>query len=512
MLVQDIARVTKNWTIYQQVYQTSPDRVDKLNAFAPAFFGQVQQLFQDSVILALARLMDPASTGSHQNLSLHALLQDPDVARFPALQQCLQKQIKSLVALCTTLEQHRNKRIAHRDLACATKTAGIGGVTSQQVDSIVSMMHQIVDYVSVFFEPGEGIAFAVSKAGDDLIGAIGRAPASKQEGWMYGQQIMDLYRETVRTNLRRTRFDASSRRAFRGWQRHARTVLTGILGALPTERVPFDLQREVVGETDVYVQERIVYRTRPGLQVPAYLFTPKAAKGPTPTMLCLHGHSAGGKDDTLDPQGIYAGFTRRFAEQGLVVLAPDQINLGERKLPQGKDDYDLLIHGLNMVGQTVIGWRYWDLVRALDLLETLPLVDRARIGVMGLSLGGEMTMFLSALQTRVRAACICGYLTSHLGTFLHEPHCTCGALRDLALHFEHVDIAALIAPRPLFVDSGRRDPMFHTPEAEATVRELRPIYDLFAKPWEHLGIEVHDGEHQIAGVESIPWMIARLRE
>jgi dienelactone hydrolase len=329
---------------------------------------------------------------------------------------------------------------------------------------------------------------------------------------MHGEQVTALYHHTVATRLRQTPFDATSRRAFRGWQRHARALLAGILGEMPAETVPFALQRQVVAENDRYVQERIVYWTRPGLEVPAYLFTPKGTRGPVPAMLCLHGHSAGGKDDTIDPNSIYRGFARSFAERGLVVLAPDQIGFGERKLPEGKITYQVLTHGLNMLGQTLIGWRYWDLLRGLDLLETLPAVDTARIGVMGLSLGGEMTLFLSAMQTRVRAACICGYLTSHLGTFLDEPHCTCGALRDLAKHFEHVDLAALIAPRPLFVDTGRTDPSFRTAEAEATVRALRPIYDLFAKPQEHLGIEIHDGAHEIAGVHSIPWMIARLNE
>jgi len=41
---------------------------------------------------------------------------------------------------------------------------------------------------------------------------------------------------------------------------------------------------------------------------------------------------------------------------------------------------------------------------------------------------------------------------------------------------------------------------------------LRPVYDLFNKPHEYLGIEIHDGAHEIAGMQSIPWMVARLGE
>ncbi len=327
---------------------------------------------------------------------------------------------------------------------------------------------------------------------------------------MYGQQIIDFYHATVQDNLRQTPFDASSRKAFNAWQQKARRRLRSILGDMPKDKVDFDLQRETFEEHEDYTIERLVYWTRPGLQANAYLLTPKNLTAPAPGMLCLHGHSSGGKDETIDPNSIYRGFARHFAAAGCVVLCPEQIGFGERALPKNKVTYQVLTHGLNMLGHTLIGLRYWDLVRALDLLESQPTVDHKSLGVMGLSLGGEMTMFLAALQTRLRAACICGYLTTHLNTFLDRPHCTCGHLRDLARHFEHVDMAALIAPRPLFLDSGCNDPSFPYKDAQALVRQLRPVYNLHDKPRTHLGIEVHDGRHEISGRKSIPWMLKHL--
>ncbi len=329
---------------------------------------------------------------------------------------------------------------------------------------------------------------------------------------MYGQQIIDFYHTTVKENLRQSPFDASSRKDFAKWQQNARRRLRRILGAMPQEKIDFDLQRRKVEENAAYTIERLVYWTRPGLQANAYLLTPKNLTRAVPGMLCLHGHSHGGKDETIDPGSIYKGFARNFAAAGCVVLCPEQIGFGERALPEDKVNYQVLTHGLNMVGHTLIGVRYWDLVRSLDLLEGLELVDRKRLGVMGLSLGGEMTLFLAALQTRLRAACVCGYLTTHLNTFLDRPHCTCGHLRDLARHFEHIDLAALIAPRPLFLDSGRNDPSFPYKDAQTLVRQLRPVYHLHDRPRSHLGIEVHDGGHEIAAVKSIAWMLKRLTE
>ena len=326
------------------------------------------------------------------------------------------------------------------------------------------------------------------------------------------QQVVELYHSLVDSDLRQMPFDASSREAFTSWQQKARRTVRRILGEMPREKVDFELQREMVEETGCYTRERLSYRTRPGLQATAYLLTPRGVSSPVPAVLALHGHGADGKDGPVNAGSIYNGFARRFAEEGCVVLCPEQIGFGERALPQGKVDYNVLVHGLNMLGHTLIGMRYWDLVRALDLLEALETVDRKRIGVMGLSLGGETTLFVSALEKRVKAACVCGYLTSHRNTFLDRPHCTCGHLRDLARYFEHVDLAALIAPRPLFLDSGTRDGSFPFKDAQAVVRQLRPIYNLHDKPRSHLGIEVHDGAHEISGKKSVPWMLRRLRE
>lgn len=328
----------------------------------------------------------------------------------------------------------------------------------------------------------------------------------------YAQQTIDLYHSLVDNSLRQMPFDVSSMAAFQKWQRKARRQVGQILGPMPQEKVDFQLQREVVLETDSYTQERLVYFTRPGLQATAYLLTPRKISSSAPGVLALHGHGSEGKDGVIDPGSIYSGFARRLAEAGCVVLAPDQIGSGERRLKADKVDYSVLIHGLNMLGHTLIGVRYWDLVRALDLLEGLEGVDRKRIGVMGLSLGGEMTLFLSALQSRVKASVVCGYLTSHRNTFLGEHHCTCGYLPGLARYFEHVDLAALLAPRPLFLDSGKKDSSFPWTDANALVKELRAAYRLHGKPSSHLGIEIHDGGHSIAGKKSIPWLVRRLKE
>jgi hypothetical protein len=38
-----------------------------------------------------------------------------------------------------------------------------------------------------------------------------------------------------------------------------------------------------------------------------------------------------------------------------------------------------------LLGETMIGWRVWDVMRALDFIETRPELDSGRVGCVGIS-------------------------------------------------------------------------------------------------------------------------------
>jgi hypothetical protein len=143
-----------------------------------------------------------------------------------------------------------------------------------------------------------------------------------------------------------------------------------------------------------------------------------------------------------------------------------------------------------------MGERLWDLMRCVSYLETLPQVNKAKIGCGGLSLGGEMTMWLAAMDIRLAAANSDGFLT--VMDQLEKNHCMCWkfpGLRDLA---DFADIYALIAPRPLECQNGRREtPVFFTPElAQKAMTEIRPAYAAFGKE-DKAAVHVHGGGHEI---------------
>src|SRR5262249_45262885 len=165
-----------------------------------------------------------------------------------------------------------------------------------------------------------------------------------------------------------------------------------------------------------------------------------------------------GKDEVCGLTGSNENdYARRLAELGYVVLAPDLRCFGERVDWNPPDKYacDLnLVHAL-VAGANPLAQNLWDLARALDLLAGHPLVAADRLGGVGLSYGGTLTLFLTALDTRVRAAVVSGYFGSLVDAH-RVPWNLCGSqvLPGMLELLDHVDVGALVAPRALLVETG----------------------------------------------------------
>jgi dienelactone hydrolase len=189
-----------------------------------------------------------------------------------------------------------------------------------------------------------------------------------------------------------------------------------------------------------------------GQRFQCLLAVPKA-KGPLPAMLCLHGH--GGKaEDVFDPKNIYHGFADRFARGGYVVLAPS--------FPHRK-----------FAAMTL-----WDLMRCVEALRSRPEVDAERIGVAGLSMGGEWTMWLAACDPRLRVAVVSGWMCTTQGVF-SVPNCACWELPGLVQLMDVCEVHLLIAPRPVLLESAERDECFPIRFTKEGYGRIRAGYQVF---------------------------------
>ena len=291
---------------------------------------------------------------------------------------------------------------------------------------------------------------------------------------------LDLYAAAPR----RLRFQARTRSEAEAWQKQLRSKLTELVGGFPAERRPL---RPITLETRTfpgYRREKIVFDSRPGVSVLAYLLLPEKAQKPAPAMICVPGHGRGvddivGIDDRgrradrqgrlparlRDPGGRSRHGGRRDRADGLRVPArSDQRAQG----PRPTSACQPAAGGALLVGQTMIGWRVWDVMRTLDYIATRPELDSSRVGCMGISGGGTATLFAAALEPRIRAALVSGYLNTFRDSIGSLSHCIDNYVPGILNWAEMHDLAGLIAPRPLFVESGEQGQ--HLPDSTRASR------------------------------------------
>jgi dienelactone hydrolase len=133
-------------------------------------------------------------------------------------------------------------------------------------------------------------------------------------------------------------------------------------------------------------------------------------------------------------------------------------------------------------------------------------VDASRIGMVGLSFGGTVTLFTAAYDDRVAAAVVSGYFSSWAES--HKmPWNMCGSQVVFGMlgRLEHEDLGALIAPRPLLIETGTEDPLFPLGAATESVRRTRLVYE-HDQAGDRLEHDVFEGGHQWHGVAALNFL------
>ncbi len=244
-------------------------------------------------------------------------------------------------------------------------------------------------------------------------------------------------------------------------------------------------------ERNGYKIQKLYYQAARHRYVTANLYVPDG-DGPFPAIINLHGHFTQGR--LAEPVQMRGHV---FAQLGYVCLCVDAFGSGERSdehlkfVPHGGLRGGLLAN----FGESSMGIELADNMRGVDLLLTLPYVDGSRIGATGASGGGNQTMWLTALDERIKA----GISVASVGTFesyIMGNNCICETLFGGLEIGEESALAALAAPRVFCMMNGLRDayPEFSPQEMLRTYAEAVKIYRLYGKP-EHLAYRIFDTPH-----------------
>jgi dienelactone hydrolase len=324
---------------------------------------------------------------------------------------------------------------------------------------------------------------------------------------------------------RQLRFRARTRGEAEEWQQALRSKLTELVGGFPKERPPL---RPITLETRAfpgYTREKIVFDSGPGVSMLAYLLLPEKARRPAAVMICVPGHGRGvddivGIDDRggerTDRAGYQHDFAIQVAEAGIAAMAIEPMGFGCRRDPinaragLSRKACDPAAGGALLVGQTMVGWRVRDIMRTLDYIATRSELDSNRVGCMGISGGGTVTVFSAALDPRIRVGLVSGYLNTFRDSVGSLAHCIDNYVPGILNWAEMHDVAGLIAPRPLFVESGEKDNIFPIQASIESFNEVRKIYGVFGAA-DSVEQEVFPGEHSFWGKRGIPFLARHLK-
>jgi dienelactone hydrolase len=322
------------------------------------------------------------------------------------------------------------------------------------------------------------------------------------------------------------------------WRNRARGKLLELLHYDPPPCAP---NAEVVERTerDGLVQEKVYFNTTPDIRVPAYVLMPAAAKRPLPAIVALHDHGGfylWGKEKlvAIKPEhAVLTEFRKRYyaetaiadtlARQGYIVIVIDMFYWGERRMLLDDDPVDWRERPVTMpaervaafnqrasqseqlVGRSIFaagftwpGVMFWDDIRTIDYLVSRPEVDSSRVGCVGLSVGGLRACHLAALDERVKAAVVVGWMASFPRQLQRHVRNTIGHTKivpGLYRYMDYPDVAALSMPRALLVIQGSRDGLFESQGVQVCFEKLDACYAKAGVPDRFRG-RLYDAPHE----------------
>ena len=202
------------------------------------------------------------------------------------------------------------------------------------------------------------------------------------------------------------------------WEHHRDARIAALRESLGTwPKVPKDMRVKVTRELagDGFVIRNVVYETRPGLWVAANLYLPAKAPEKMPGVLISHAHHNGKTNGELQDMGM------TWARAGTAVLVPDHLGYGERRQHDfhtekdydkpfrvSRQDYYFRYNSglqLSAIGDSLMGWMAWDLMRGVDVLLKQTNIDKGKIILLGaVAGGGDPAGVTAALDPRI--ACV----------------------------------------------------------------------------------------------------------
>ena len=187
--------------------------------------------------------------------------------------------------------------------------------------------------------------------------------------------------------------------------------------------------------------------------------------------------------------------TRRMLEYGVCVFAPQLYlwNAEVYNIPEKRWEVD---RELKRYGSSIVGLEIYCIRKAIDYMIAKDYIDNDKIAMHGLSYGGIYTVYTMAAEPRIKVGYSCGSFNDRGEPMLLGDVC----FENSGNTFMDAEIAGLCAPRPLYIEVGKTDPVFRWQTAETEFNRVVKYYEAFKVP-ENLKLNIWEGGHTVCDTD-----------
>lgn len=312
-------------------------------------------------------------------------------------------------------------------------------------------------------------------------------------------------------------FRGASASDCREWQAAFGAKLRELLGPFqPPSDWETVVERAIEGSD--HRRMELLLRARGYADLPVYVLTPR---GLSPRkhagILALHGHGKFAYDSVAgirttperEKEILEANYDYglQLVRRGYVVAIPCFLPFGRRldnaDAYGNQDPCGITFLRMQLLGNILMAENLRDALWALELLGRHETVDPARLGCVGLSYGGRMTMLASAMSPKIKVAVISGALNVMQERVQGRYDCGAQIIPGLLKYGDVPEIASLIAPKPCLWEVGLQDPLMVREWIQPALRRIRHAYEALDAPGD-LDVDFFTGGHRWNGVKAYP--------
>jgi hypothetical protein len=142
--------ILSKWIEYKELFATKESRIELLNNTAPSFFGMVQGILWENLLLGICKLTDPQKSAGKRNASINSL---NSYVRDEIFKSSVLAKANTLREKSVFSRDWRNRYISHADfdLAVDQNAEPLSEATRDKVERFIEEFQEYINMYEKFY-------------------------------------------------------------------------------------------------------------------------------------------------------------------------------------------------------------------------------------------------------------------------------------------------------------------------------------------------------------------------